>query len=319
MKLNKFFELINISSLFSNLIPIIIGTMYCIITFEKFDGVDFFLFSAGLIFLEASIYGISNFVKIRNARKLGYKKTFEDIYEMSDTAGKTSISLILLMMVIFSLLLTINSGFTVFFAMIFLFFLFLRSTYKNIYYRFSISKITLSAFITFLVMFMSIYIHAGSIFFVNMAISDSILILQIYIKELAGIFLLAMPIVLLQISVHLADDLCNSKKRYNKNFSITKTIGERKILIAIGAVQLSAYVFIILLVLFDYVSSVYLISLLSYFGLYSNFKDFSLNRKGRCGVATIQESALMMDAGILIAFIIIGLLHNFQNYTGSPF
>lgn len=313
MKVGSFLKLVEIQTKVASVIPFLIGSTYAVYHFNGFNVKNFFLMFFSLIAFDMATTAINNYLDYKKANK-----TYGYGYESHNAIVRDKLKESDVLITIFGLLLIASlSGIVLFLnTSIIVLLLGMVSFLVGILYTFGpvpISRMPLGEifsgfFMGFVIIFLSIYIHVYNSDLAGILLEQSSLLININIKELILIFLVALPAVVGIANIMLANNICDIEDDIeNKRYTLPIYIGKHKALKLFRALYYIAYVDIAILALLKITPVFALLILLTLIPVNKNIKAFMSKQTKKDTFVTAVQNFVFMNIPMAL-FLGIGIL-----------
>jgi 1,4-dihydroxy-2-naphthoate polyprenyltransferase len=308
MGIKSFLGIVEIRTKIASVIPFLLGTIYAVYRFNKFDAVNFLLFFGALLFIDMTTTALNNYFDFKRAnKKHGYNYEKHNTIVRDSLKESTVIALIGMLFIAataLGILLVVNTNLMVLLigALSFLI---------GIMYSFGpvpISKTPFGElfsgfFMGFVIVFLSIYIHIYNQDIISLSIDNFDLNFHMSIIEIMYIFILSIPTMCGIANIMLANNICDiADDIENKRFTLPVYIGKKKSLLLFRSLYYAAFGAIIILVVLKLIPIVCLIILLTFIPVNKNIKLFNEKQSKKETFPLAVKNFLIMSLPLLLLF-----------------
>lgn len=280
MRVKSFLKLVEIQTKLASVIPFLLGTVYALYRFHKFNALNFILMMISLLCFDMFTTALNNFLDFKKARKKhGYN------YERHNAIvrdGLTESSVLSVMVALFSLavlfgiLLFIRTDILVLLIGVVSFLAGISYSYGPIpISRTPFGEVLSGLFMGFIITFLSIYIHIYDSGIVQIALDNRMLSINIDWYEIMAIFLLSVPTMFGIANIMLANNICDIEDDIeNRRYTLPVHIGREKALMVYSYLYYAIYIDILLMVFCKLTPVASLLVLLTFVPVRKNIKEF---------------------------------------------
>lgn len=255
MKIRSFLKLVEIQTKVASMIPFILGTVYSLYRFNKFNALNFLLMFISLLTIDMTTTAVNNYMDYKKAIKTqgyGYEKHNAIVRDnLKETHVIVVIFTLLTIAVTFGVLLFLNSSVVV---------LILGAISFAVGSLYSFGPVPISRtpfgevfsglFMGFIITFISIYIHVYDQNIITVAYSSGNINIAVNLVEVLYIFILSIPAISGIANIMLANNICDIEDDIeNKRYTLPIYIGKERALKVFNIIYYVAYASILLLVL----------------------------------------------------------------------
>lgn len=306
MKIRSFLKLVEIQTKVASMIPFILGTVYSLYRFNKFNALNFLLMFISLLTIDMTTTAVNNYMDYKKAIKTqgyGYEKHNAIVRDnLKETHVIVVIFTLLTIAVTFGVLLFLNSSVVV---------LILGAISFAVGSLYSFGPVPISRtpfgevfsglFMGFIITFISIYIHVYDQNIITVAYSSGNINIAVNLVEVLYIFILSIPAISGIANIMLANNICDIEDDIeNKRYTLPIYIGKERALKVFNIIYYVAYASILLLVLIEVESWTCLLVFLTFIPVKKNINLFNkLQTKKDTFVVGVKNFVLMNVALIL--------------------
>ncbi|NLM36057.1 MAG: 1,4-dihydroxy-2-naphthoate polyprenyltransferase [Clostridiales bacterium] len=306
MKIRSFLKLVEIQTKVASMIPFILGTVYSLYRFNKFNALNFLLMFISLLTIDMTTTAVNNYMDYKKAIKTqgyGYEKHNAIVRDnLKETHVIVVIFTLLTIAVTFGVLLFLKSSVVV---------LILGAISFAVGSLYSFGPVPISRtpfgevfsglFMGFIITFISIYIHVYDQNIITVAYSSGNINIAVNLVEVLYIFILSIPAISGIANIMLANNICDIEDDIeNKRYTLPIYIGKERALKVFNIIYYVAYASILLLVLIKVESWTCLLVFLTFIPVKKNINLFNkLQTKKDTFVVGVKNFVLMNVALIL--------------------
>jgi len=318
MNLGNFLKLVEIQTKLASMIPFILGTLFSIYRYKNFKPINFVIMFISLLAFDMATTAINNyydFKKATDSHKSDYKKKSNIIgsanLKLSQVKG--IIGLLIIIAVIFGVILTVKTNIVVLLIGILSFTVGVLYTFGPIpLSRMPLGEIFSGFFMGFVIIFLSIYIHIFDENIVRLMLENSMLSLQVNIKEVLYILIISIPAIGGISNIMLANNICDLEEDIiNKRFTLPYYIGKKAAVHLYKAVYYVGFLAIIAMVVLKIAPIINLLVLLTFLPVNKNIDKFYEKQiKSETFILAVKNFA-MMNVPQIILMIIVNIFNYF--------
>ncbi len=317
MTLISYLKLVEIQTKVASVFPFLIGSIYALFRFEKFNIMNFVIMFISLIPIDMATTAINNYFDYKKAKKkhgFNYESHNAIVkYDLKDSTVLVTIGILIIVATIFGIILYMRTN-------IIVLLLGAISFFAGIMYSFgpiSISRTPLGelfsgVFMGFIIVFISTYIHTFEDNIITLIYSSGILKISVNIKEMFFITLVSIPTILTISNIMLANNICDIEDDIeNKRYTLPIYIGKVNALKLYKALYFMIYIDIVILLLLKVepiISSILLVTLIP---VNKNIKLFSEKQTKKDTFVLSVKNFLIINAThvlLLGTSVVIGLI-----------
>jgi len=306
MNIKSFLKLVEIQTKAASVTPFVLGTLIAIYRFSEFNLMNFLLMFISLLCIDMATTAINNYMDYKKAvRKYGYG------YEVHNAIVKDNLKESNVIIVILGLLIT---------AVIFGFILFLNtniivlilgavSFVIGVCYSFGpipisrtpFGEILSGFFMGGIILFLSIYIHISSSGIIGVSLNEATLSLNLNIKEVLYIFLLAIPAIAGIANIMLANNICDREDDIeNKRYTLPVYVGNDNALKVFKWTYYIAYLDLVILIILGIEPLLSILSLATFIIVNRNIKVFEKEHvKSKTFILSVKNFIIINGARVI--------------------
>lgn len=308
MGIKSFFGVVEIRTKIASIVPFLLGTIYAVYRFDKFNVINFLLFFGALLCIDMATTALNNFFDFRRAnKKHGYNYEKHNTI-VSDKLKQTTVVVLIVILLVMGtglgILLVVNTNLIVFFvgALSFL---------VGICYSFGpipISKtpfgeVLSGLFMGFVIVFLAIYIHIYNQGIVSISIINLEVIFKMSVLEIIYIFLFSILTMCGIANIMLANNICDIEDDVaNRRFTLPVYIGKEHSLLLFRSLYYLGFIAIIIIVALKLVPPICLITLLTFIPVNKNINLFYKNQSKHETFPLAVKNFFMMSLPLIILF-----------------
>ncbi len=313
MKLVSFLNLVEIRTKVASIIPLLLGTVYTLYSYNKFNAVNFLLFFCSLVLIDMTTTALNNYFDWKRANKRhGYNFEVHNSIEKYHLKQRTVIAVILVMLLSamgIGIFIVTRTNLVVLAAGALSFLI-------GICYSFGplpISRTPLGEafsgfFMGFVIFFLAVYMHVFDGGILEYQFDGSDLLLRLGIPDLITLFFVSLPLVCCIANIMLANNICDVEDDIeNGRQTLPVYIGKKYSIILFNALYYASYVDILILVLMGILPLLSLCTLLTLIPLYKGLKLFNSKQTKKDTFSVAVKSFLLigtvLTASVLLSWI----------------
>ncbi|GLC28982.1 1,4-dihydroxy-2-naphthoate polyprenyltransferase [Clostridium omnivorum] len=312
MKVNKFFELVEIKTKLASMIPFFLGTFYALYRYKSFSLANFIVMFISLLTFDMATTAINNYIDHTKAKNNSAENSLTHKYGINQSKVLLIIFILITIAITAGVILTLNTNIIVLLIGI-------VSFVVGIFYTFGpipISRMPLGEafsgfFMGFIILFLSVYVHIYNTNIIIFAYKSNILSISINVIEIIIIFLVSIPAICCIANIMLANNICDVEEDIQNNrFTLPYYIGKPMALKLFKSLYYISYFDILVLVLFKVLPLESLLIFLTFKTVYKNIKLFEKKPvKSENFIVAIKNFVLINASQIIIIGIRAIILH----------
>lgn len=239
MGLKSFLKLVEIKTKAASMTPFLLGTVFVLYRYQKFNWVNFLLMLVSLLCFDMATTAINNYLDYKKARKtegFGYEEHNAIVRDnLSEFSVLTVIVILLILAVGFGILLFLNTSPVVLILGIISFSVGILYTFGPVpISRMPLGEVFSGFFMGFVILFLSVYIHLNEGALVELIFRNWMLNLNFNVKEILVLFLVSFPAFMGISNIMLANNICDMEDDWeNRRYTLPLYIGRELSLIHI--------------------------------------------------------------------------------------
>lgn len=312
LKVNKFFELVEIKTKLASMIPFFLGTFYALYRYKSFSLANFIVMFISLLTFDMATTAINNYIDHTKAKNNSAENSLTHKYGINQSKVLLIIFILITIAITAGVILTLNTNIIVLLIGI-------VSFVVGIFYTFGpipISRMPLGEafsgfFMGFIILFLSVYVHIYNTNIIIFAYKSNILSISINVIEIIIIFLVSIPAICCIANIMLANNICDVEEDIQNNrFTLPYYIGKPMALKLFKSLYYISYFDILVLVLFKVLPLESLLIFLTFKTVYKNIKLFEKKPvKSENFIVAIKNFVLINASQIIIIGIRAIILH----------
>lgn len=278
MSLTAFLKLVEIRTKIASFTPFLLGNLYLVYHYSKFNKLNFILFFISLLCVDMGTTAVNNYQDyLRAEKKEGYNYEKHNAvvnYNLGKKTVKNIIFILFFLAVVSGLLLYVNSDVIVLLIGVISFIIGILYTsgpvpISRTPFGEMFSGFTMGFFITFL----AVYVHNLNL--INLILESGLLIIELESLEIIKIFIFSLPLIFGIANIMLANNICDIKDDLeNKRYTLPIYISRDSSLKLFRYLYYLSYLSIIISVIFKILPYISLLSLVSIFMVQKNIRQF---------------------------------------------
>lgn len=298
LSFRKISQLVEIQTKLASIIPFLLGTVYVIYRYNKFNILNFFIMFISLLAFDMATTAINNYIdNKKSSQTLLFK------YGINESTVLFTIFLLITIAIVFGVLLTINTNIIVLIIGTISFSVGILYTFGPVpISRMPLGELFSGLFMGFIIIFLSIYIHIYDTSIITFVYTKNILSLSINIIEIIYIFLFSLPAIIGIANIMFANNICDVEEditndRFTLPYYLGKVMSHRlfKLSYYIG------YADIFILVILKVIPLASLLILLTYILVNKNITLFAQRpMKSETFILSVKNFVLMNGLQIII-------------------
>lgn len=306
MNIKSFLKLVEIQTKAASVTPFALGTLIAIYRFGEFNLMNFLWMFISLLYIDMATTAINNYMDYKKAvRKYGYGYEVHNAIVKDNLKESNVITVILGLLitaVIFGFILYLNTNIIV---------LILGATSFVIGVCYSFGPIPISRtpfgeilsgfFMGGIILFLSIYIHISSSGIIGVSLNEGILSLNLNIKEVLYIFLLAIPAIAGIANIMLANNICDREDDIeNKRYTLPVYVGNDNALKVFKWTYYIAYVDLFILIILGVEPLLSILALATFIIVNRNIKVFEKEHvKSKTFIFSVKNFIIINGARVI--------------------
>ena len=308
MKLKSFLKLVEIRTKVASVVPFFLGLGYVYYNFGKLNLINSLVMFFAVIIFDMTVTALNNYFDYKRAeRKEGYN------YEVHNSIVQFGLKEgVVLFTIIFMLVLAVALGlYLVYLTDYIVLLLGVICFGVGIIYSYGplpVSRTPLGEIFSgvtmgFLIPFITVYINAYDIGFLQIYLHKFVLSGSIDLAAIFGLAIACAPVVFGIANIMLANNTCDIEDDIiNKRFTLAVLIGRMKSIILLKALFYASYVLIVLGAILGVLPIVSLLVLITLFPVAKNIKAFAANPSKKDTFHLIVLCFLLINVPLLLSF-----------------
>lgn len=254
MKIGSFLKLVEIQTKIASVTPFLLGSIYALYRFQKFNGPNFFIMLASLLCIDMATTTINNYLDYKKANKkhgFGYESHNAIVRDnLKESTVLTTIAILLVLAVAFGVILFVRTNIVVLL-------LGALSFAVGILYSFGPLPISRTPFgeifsgsiMGLIIPFLAVYIHIYDQNILNLTLQSGQLVIRADLWELVCLLLLSFPAMTGIANIMLANNICDMDDDLeNLRYTLPIYLGRQKALKVFSALYYAGYIAMVILV-----------------------------------------------------------------------
>ncbi len=314
ISVKSFLRLVELPTKVASVIPFLLGTVYSIYRYDRFNVVNFILMFLSLISIDMVTTAINNYMDYKKAIKtqgFNYEEHNAIVaFGLKEGTVLFIIAALLASGIIFGILLFLNTN-------VVILLLGAVSFGIGILYSFGpvpISRTPLGELASGLTMgliitFLAAYIHVFQGDLLVLSLSGENLLITISLTEIISIFFVALPAIAGIANIMLANNLCDIEDdRENRRYTLPIYIGREKGLMLFKWLYYISYIVIVILILLGIEPITSVLVFLTYKPVNNNIKSFFHLQTKKDTFILAVKNFIMINSAHIVALMLGSLL-----------
>ncbi len=313
MNIQSFLKLAEIQTKVASMIPFFIGTVYAVYRYGRFNFLNFLFMFISLLAFDMATTVVNNFFDYKKAQKKhGYNYESHNAivrYGLKESSVIAVILGLIVAAVVFGFLLYVNTSPVVLLLGAISFMIGILYSFGPVpISRMPLGEIFSGFFMGFIIIFISVYIHAFDQTIIHIGYVEGLLSMEIFLLEILIIFMVSLPAIVGIANIMLANNICDMEDDLeNRRYTLPIYIGKKKALQLFRVLYYIAYLDILVLLIFSWMPIVAALVLLTFLPVSRNIRIFDKQQSKEVTFITAVKNFVVLNGslGILIA---IGIL-----------
>lgn len=312
MDLNSLSKLVEVKTKVTTTFSFILGTLYTLYKFEKFDVLNAILLFMGIIFIDLCTTAINNYMDYVKAKKReGYGFEEHNVLgsgRISVEQARIVILVTLLIATVSGVLLVARTNIIVLLIGMISFLVGLTYTYGPLpISRTPLGEPISGIFQGFVVILLSIFVHVDADL-MSLVFFGSEFIFKGNFKELLRIFVLSIPATLSISGIMLANNISDMEDDFvNHRFTLPIIMGKRNALNLFALLYIASFISVILMLFLKILPLVGIIMIAVFYVVLKNSKAFIKNPIKKETFILSVKNLVIIQMGLIIT-ILMGML-----------
>jgi 1,4-dihydroxy-2-naphthoate octaprenyltransferase len=317
MKVSSFLKLVEISTKVASITPFLLGSLVAYLRYGQFKPINFLLMLVSLLSFDMATTAINNYIDYKKAKKTsGYNYESHNAIvrdKIKESHVQLTIGILLAIAIGFGIALYLKTSLAVLIIGAISFAVGILYTFGPIpISRMPLGEIFSGFFMGFVIIFLSVFIHTTELGILGVNLSEGILSLDLSLKEILVIFLLALPATLGISNLMLANNICDMEDDLvNKRYTLPLYIGKDAAIKIFRALYYIAYLDIALLLVLGVLPVIAVLALASLIPVQKRINKFlRVQSKKDTFIVAIQNFLIinLSLVALLAISILIGLV-----------
>ncbi|HHV98375.1 MAG TPA: prenyltransferase [Clostridiaceae bacterium] len=280
MSIKSFLKLVEIRTKLASLMPFLLGTVYALYHFQRFNFINFILMFGSLFIFDMFTTALNNYLDYKRAiKKQGYNYEKHNAivkYNLTETSVLVTIAILFSLATALGIVLFINTNIIVLLVGMLSFLVGICYSFGPVpISRTPLGEIFSGFFMGFVILFLAAYVHVFDQDIVTLSFESFRMSFNIDIVELLYIFLLSLIPQCGIANIMLANNICDIEDDIeNRRYTLPIYIGKERALWVFKAIYYIAFVNIIILVVFKIVPWICIAALLTFIPVNKHIKLF---------------------------------------------
>lgn len=306
MGLKSFLKLVEIKTKAASMTPFLLGTVFVLYRYQKFNWVNFLLMLVSLLCFDMATTAINNYLDYKKARKtegFGYEEHNAIVRDnLSEFSVLTVIVILLILAVGFGILLFLNTSPLVLILGIISFSVGILYTFGPVpISRMPLGEVFSGFFMGFVILFLSVYIHLNEGALVELIFRNWMLNLNFNVKEILVLFLVSFPAFMGISNIMLANNICDMEDDWeNRRYTLPLYIGREKALALFQVIYYASYLDILLLLVLNILPVTTIPALFTIFPVRNNVSRFLKLQSKRDTFPVAIQNFLLINVSLIL-------------------
>lgn len=306
MGLKSFLKLVEIKTKAASMTPFLLGTVFVLYRYQKFNWVNFLLMLVSLLCFDMATTAINNYLDYKKARKtegFGYEEHNAIVRDnLSEFSVLTVIVILLILAVGFGILLFLNTSPVVLILGIISFSVGILYTFGPVpISRMPLGEVFSGLFMGFVILFLSVYIHLNEGALVELIFRNWMLNLNFNVKEILVLFLVSFPAFMGISNIMLANNICDMEDDWeNRRYTLPLYIGREKALALFQVIYYASYLDILLLLVLNILPVTTIPALFTIFPVRNNVSRFLKLQSKRDTFPVAIQNFLLINVSLIL-------------------
>ena len=306
MGLKSFLKLVEIKTKAASMTPFLLGTVFVLYRYQKFNWVNFLLMLVSLLCFDMATTAINNYLDYKKARKtegFGYEEHNAIVRDnLSEFSVLTVIVILLILAVGFGILLFLNTSPVVLILGIISFSVGILYTFGPVpISRMPLGEVFSGFFMGFVILFLSVYIHLNEGALVELIFRNWMLNLNFNVKEILVLFLVSFPAFMGISNIMLANNICDMEDDWeNRRYTLPLYVGREKALALFQVIYYASYLDILLLLVLNILPVTTIPALFTIFPVRNNVSRFLKLQSKRDTFPVAIQNFLLINVSLIL-------------------
>ncbi|MDF2700050.1 MAG: 1,4-dihydroxy-2-naphthoate octaprenyltransferase [Haloplasmataceae bacterium] len=313
MKLKSFLKLVELPTKVASVTPFLLGTVYAIYHFDKFNLINFLLMLVSLLCIDMATTAINNYIDYKKANKkegYGYESHNAIVkYNLKESVVISTILILLIIAILFGVLLYLNTNMVVLILGALSFVIGILYSFGPVpISRTPFGEIFSGSIMGFIISFLAIYIHVYDLDILNIVLSNGTLTINIDFIEVLYILLVSIPLAVGIANIMLGNNLCDIEDDIeNKRYTLPIYIGRKNGLIVYKALYYLGYIAIIVALILRILPLISILVLLTFLIVNKNIKIF-FNKQSKAETFVLAVKNFVIMNITLVLSVALGII-----------
>jgi len=306
MNLIAFLKLVEIQTKVASLFPFLIGILYSKYRYDAFDLKNIGLMFLSLLAIDLATTAINNYMDYKKAVKT-HGFNFEEHnaivnYNLKESAVLGVIAMLILTATVFGLILYLNTDIVVLLIGIVSFGVGILYSFGPIpISRTPLGEVFSGFFMGFLIFFLTVYINIYDLNFVQIGIEGFNLQMNLNVKELVILFLVALPMVAGIANIMLANNICDIEDDIENNrYTLPIYIGKKMAMRLFKGLYYIAFLDVLVLIILQIIPMTAVLVLITMVPVRKLLKMFDEKQTKKDTFVVSVKSFVLISASYLV-------------------
>lgn len=306
MRVSSFFKLVEIQTKVASMTPFLLGGLLAYYRYGQFKILSFVYMLVSLLAFDMATTTINNYIDYKKAKKTsGYNYESHNAIvrdKIKESHVQIVIAALLVIAITFGILLYLNTSLAVLIIGAISFTVGILYTFGPIpISRMPLGEIVSGFFMGFVIVFLSNFVHTTELGILAVYFSEGTLSIDMQLKELLVVFLLALPATLGISNIMLANNICDMEDDIaNKRYTLPIYIGKKASLKLFRALYYISYIDIALLLILGILPVTVVPALFTIVPVQKNINEFLELQSKQGTFAKAIKNFLIINASLIV-------------------
>ena len=308
MSFISFLRLVEIQTKIASLFPFLIGSLFVIFKYERFNWVNTLIFFVAMLLFDLTTTAINNYVDYQKASTAAFRQQHNVIGQIGIPLNRVRVTIftMLIMSISLSLWLVYRTDLLILLIGMLCFAIGIFYTFGPIpLSRMPLGEVFSGVTMGLGIIFLTVYINAYSEGIANLTLEGSMVIFNANLILLIEILIVALPSMLTIANLMLANNICDLEDDIeNRRFTLPYYIGKRRAIYLFNFLYSSAFVSVIVAVILEIVPIALLGIVIVIYPIYQNVRKFNQKQDKSLTFSLAGKNLVLMNGTIVILFMI---------------
>lgn len=308
MSFISFLRLVEIQTKIASLFPFLIGSLFVIFKYERFNWVNTLIFFVAMLLFDLTTTAINNYVDYQKASTAAFRQQHNVIGQIGIPLNRVRVTIftMLIMSISLSLWLVYRTDLLILLIGMLCFAIGIFYTFGPIpLSRMPLGEVFSGVTMGLGIIFLTVYINAYSEGIANLTLEGSTVIFNANLILLIEILIVALPSMLTIANLMLANNICDLEDDIeNRRFTLPYYIGKRRAIYLFNFLYSSAFVSVIVAVILEIVPIALLGIVIVIYPIYQNVRKFNQTQDKSLTFSLAGKNLVLMNGTIVILFMI---------------